>query len=159
MDRVRVVTDCAILDTSWLLEFYRVPGHSRKDRHTEVTAQARDDSRDDVFLTTPVIFEFANHLVHVKDGNRRRQLIERYCTHLTASLNDDGPWTVVADPGEGILLRAKTLIELAERFVRDSGQGNSLADISVIDLVGRLRRRGRKVQVLSFDPKLAAYSD
>lgn len=159
MDRVRVVTDCSILDTSWLLEFYRVPGHSTKDRHIEVTAQARDDLRDDVFLTIPVIFEFANHLVRVKDGSRRRQLIERYCTHLTESLNDDGPWTVVADTGEGILLRAETLIQLAGRFVCHSGPGNSLADISVIDLVSHLRQGGRKVQVLSFDPKLAALSD
>lgn len=158
MDSVSVVIDCAILDASWLLELYQVPGHSREDRLDEVTAEAGDRSLDDLFLTVPVIFEFANHLVRVKDGNRRRQLIERYCTSLTESLNDDGPWTVVADTGEGILLRAETLIELAERFVRDSGTGDSLADISVIDLVGRLRQRGRKVLVLSFDPKLAAYS-
>ncbi len=158
MDRVRVVTDCAILDTSWLLEFYRVPGHSREDRHAEVTAQASDDSLDDLFLTVPVIFEFANHLVRVASGNRRRQLIEKYDAQLTESLNDEVPWTVVADSGDGVLLRAETLIEMAKHFVQHSGRSHSLADISIIDLATDLQEQGRKVRIFTFDQQLASYA-
>ena len=30
------MTDLTILDTSWLLELYQVPGDSKKERHQEV---------------------------------------------------------------------------------------------------------------------------
>lgn len=148
---------CRILDTSWLLEFYAVPKHSRKPRHERAIAQAEDVSSGKMFVTLPVLFEFANHLVRVEPGGRRRKLIGQYRDDVTESLIET-PWTIVGEPDGGALLRADTLIELAGRFVSHSGRGYSLADISVIDLASRLQEQRRVVEILTFDRELAGYA-
>lgn len=159
MDRVRVVMiGCRILDTSWLLEFYAVPKHFKKPRHERAIAQAKEVSSGKMFVTLPVLFEFANHLVRVEPGGRRRKLIGQYRDNVTDSLKIETPWTIVGEPDGGALLRADTLIELADRFVSHSGKGYSLADISVIDLAARLQEQRRVVEILTFDRELAAYA-
>lgn len=112
-----------------------------------------------MLVTLPVLFELANHIVRVRDGNRRRRLAERYREDVAMSLIDDRPWTVVSDPENGVLLTAKTLLDLADRFVAQSGPGYSLADISILELARALRRQGLEVQVLTFDRDLESYSD
>lgn len=149
---------CRILDTSWLLEFYAVPKHSRKPRHERAIAQAEDVSSGKMFVTLPVLFEFANHFVRVEPGGRRRKLIGQYRDDVTESLRLETPWTIVGEPDGGALLRADTLIELADRFVSHSGRGYSLADISVIDLASRLQEQRRVVEILTFDRELAGYA-
>lgn len=112
-----------------------------------------------MLVTLPVLFELANHIVRVRDGNRRRQLAERYREDVAMSLTDDRPWTVVSDPENGVLLTAKTLLDLADRFVAQSGPAYSLADISILELARALRRQGLEVRVLTFDEEMESYSD
>ena len=153
------MTDWAILDTSWLLEPYQVPRHSQKDRYEEVLGQAREAAQGWMLVTVPVLFEFANHIVQVGDGDLRRCLITQYSEHVSTSLTDRAPWTVIPRSEDDILLRAKELAELADRFVELSGGGYSLADISIVDLTLQLRKRKQSVRILTFDKQLEAYSD
>ena len=153
------MTDYAILDTSWLLELYRVPGHSKKERQEEVLEQAKAAMQGRMLVTVPVLFEVANHIVRVRNGHHRRRLIKQYSEHLNSSLKDETPWTVVRRSPDDILLRTEDVIELASRFVKESGVGYSLADITIVDLALRLRDRKQSVRVLAFDKQLEAYSD
>lgn len=153
------MTDYAILDTSWLLELYQVPGHSKKGRHEEVLGQARAAMQGRMLVTVPVLFEMANHIVRIRNGHHRRRLIKQFSEHLNSSLKDETPWTVVRRSQDDILLRTEDLIELASRFVKESAVGYSLADISIVDLALHLRKGGQSVQVLAFDKQLVAYSD
>ena len=153
------MTDYAILDTSWLLELYRVPGHSKKERQEEVLGQARAAAEGRMLVTVPVLFEVANHMVRVRSGHHRRRLIKQYSEHLNSSLKDETPWTVVRPSQDDILLRTEDLIELASRFVKESSVGYSLADITIVDLALQLRKREQSVRVLAFDKQLEAYSD
>lgn len=152
------MTDCAILDASWLLELYQVPGDSKKARHKGVLLQAEAAARGRMLVTVPVLFEVANHIVHVRNGHHRRRLIKQYTEHLNTSLKNAIPWTVVRPSRDDILLRTEDLIELANRFVEASGTGYSLADISIVDLARRLQKRKQTVQILAFDKQLEAYS-
>lgn len=152
------MTQCAVLDTSWLLELYQVPGDSKQQRHASVLTQAAEAAKGRMLVTVPVLFEVANHIVHVRNGHERRKLIERYRDHVHASLEDDVPWTVVRALQDDILLRTQDLIELAGRFFDTSGVGYSLADISVIDVVRRLQEKGQEVRILAFDKQLEAYA-
>lgn len=111
-----------------------------------------------MFVTLPVLLEIANHIVRVEPGGIRRKLIWQYRDNIEDSLKTQTPWPIVGDPDGGALLRADTLIELADRFVAHSGKGYSLADISVIDLAARLREQRRVVEILTFDHELAAYA-
>ena len=158
MGRVPVVSEAAILDTSWLLELYKVPGDSNPQRFEGVREQAVVAAQGRMYATVPVLFEVANHIVHVRNGHRRRQLITRFGKEVSTSLGDEAPWTVARALQNDILLRSRDFIALADRFAEESSTGYSLADISIIDLAQRLRKRQLKVRILAFDKQLEAYA-
>lgn len=150
----------AILDTSWLLELYRVPGYSEESRFPHVTSKTRNILKAgcELFVTVPVLFEVASHITHVRDGNRRQRLGKRLLEDIEKSFARDSPWTIAALDGD-ILLRSEDLINLAGRFLREAGPNYSFANISVIDLATELRKRKRTVRILTFNEQLAAYSN
>ena len=160
MARVAVLRGVAILDTSWLLELYRVPGFFEESRTSHVRDEPARliDGQFELFATVPVLFEVASHITRVDRGHRRRALTKRLLKDIEGSINRDVPWTIVT-VGSDILLRSEDVVRLAERFLESSGPNYSFADISVIDLTTDLRRRGREVRILAFDGQLLAYSD
>ena len=160
MARVAVLSATAILDTSWLLELYRVPGYFDESRTLPVRNQtaALVKAKRELFVTVPVLFEAASHITHVRDGHRRRTLGEWLRDDITSSIDRDSPWTI-ATVGRGILFRSQDVLRLAEQFFESSGPNYSFADISIIDLASMLRRPGRTVKILAFDEQLKSYSD
>ncbi len=160
MARVAGLSGAAILDTSWLLELYRVPGYFKESRTAAVQTQTADliDARYELFVTVPVLFEVASHINHVRDGRRRRSLAQRLSDDIASSIGRERPWTIAAS-GPELLLRSQDLIRLARRFLASSGPNYSFADISIIDLAEALRGPGRTVRILAFDTQLASYSD
>ena len=159
MAEVPVLSGIAILDTSWLLELYRVPGYCEKSRFRSVREKTGGiiEAGGELFVTVPVLFEVANHITPVRDGRRRRTLREKFRDDVKRSLDGSGPWTIVAT-GKDILLRSKDVIRLAERFLQTSGENYSFANISIVDLAATLQGKNRTVEILSFNERLAAYS-
>ena len=149
----------AILDTSWLLELYRVPGYCKGSRFPRVQRETRDviAGRGELLVTVPVLFEVANHVTHVRDGSRRRRLNERFRDDVRQSIDGFGPWTIITT-GKDVLLRSEDLIRLADRFLQVSGENYFFADISIIDLAATLQGKNRTVETLTFDEQLEAYS-
>ena len=162
MARVAVLSNAAILDTSWLDELYRVPGYFNNSRTSRVLTQTAKfvNPGHELFVTVPVLFEVASHITRVSDGNRRRSLADRLRNDIHGSLNQDTPWTIAVVSSD-ILLRSQDVLELADKFLKSSGPNLSFADISVIDLATELRRPSKeiKVKIFTFDNQLAAYSD
>lgn len=160
MARIAILIDIAIIDTSWLLELYRVPGHYKESRTAQVRAKTGElvETKCELFVTVPVLFELANHIVRVDDGNRRRTLAERLLNDIRDAIHHDSPW-IIATVSTDILLRSHDVLELAERFLTSSGPNYSFADISIIDLANQLRRLAKVVKILAFDEQLEAYSD
>ena len=160
MARVAVLSGAAILDTSWLLELYRVPGYFEESRTLPVRTETAESvaAGRELFVTVPVLFEVASHITHVRAGRRRRIHGERLRDDIGSSVDRDSPWTI-ATVGSEILLRSEDVMRLAERFLESSGPNYSFADISIIDLAAELRRSGRMVKILAFDQQLASYSD
>ena len=143
MARVTGLSSAAILDTSWLLELYRVPGYSKESRtdsvRTETTALV--NAGCELFTTIPVLFEVASHITHVRDGRHRHTLGKRLRDNIKSSIDREMPWTI-ATVGREILFRSEDVIRLAERFLESSGPNYSFADISIIDLAAELRQPG-----------------
>ena len=150
----------AILDTSWLLELYRVPGYFDESRTLEVRNETAGivKAGGNLFVTVPVLFEVASHITHVPDGNRRRCLGKRLLEDIKKSFARDGPWTIVALDGN-VLLRSEDVVRLANRFLQETGPNYSFANISIIDLATELRKRNYSFEILTFNGRLAAYSD
>ena len=159
MAGIPVLSGIAILDTSWLLELYRVPGYCKKSRFCSVQEKTGGiiNAGGELLVTVPVLFEVANHVTHVRDGRRRRELNKRFRDDVNQSIDGFGPWTIVAT-GKDVLLRSEDLIRLADRFLQASGENYSFADISIIDLAVTLQGKNRMVEILTFDGQLAAYS-
>ena len=156
------MSNAAILDTSWLLELYKVPGYFKESR-TPVVHEETDrllKAGWELFVTAPVLFEVASHINHVRDGGRRHTLGEGCIRTLSVPFNAATLWTI-ASFGPQILLRSQDILRLAARFLESTGPNYSFADISIIDLAEALRRPlgGRAVKILAFDQQLIAYSD
>lgn len=149
----------AILDTSWLVELYRVPGCFDKSRTSQVHTETAEfvDAGGELFVTVPALFEVASHITRVSDGDRRRALAERLHNDIRDSLDEDSPWTIVA-VGSDILLRAQDVLNLAGRFLKSTGPNYSFADISIIDLARELQQQSKAVKIFAFDAQLQSYS-
>ena len=160
MARVAVLSGAAILDTSWLLELYRVPRYFKESRTLPVRTETAEliEAKCELFVTVPVLFEVASHITHVRDGGRRRTLGQKLRDDITTSISRESPWTITT-VGRNILFRSQDVIRLAERFFESSGPNYSFADISIIDLATELRRSSRAVKILAFDEQLVSYSD
>jgi len=160
MALVVVLSGVAILDTSWLLELYRVPGYFKESRTLPVRTETADlvKAKCELFVTVPVLFEVASHITHVRDGRRRRTLSEKLRDDVTSSIDRESPWTLTT-VGRKILFRSQDVIQLAERFLESSGPNYSFADISIIDLAAELRQPERMIKILTFDGQLLSYSD
>lgn len=160
MARVAVLSGVAILDTSWLLELYRVPGYFKESRTLPVRTETAGliEAGCELFVTVPVLFEVASHITHVRDGRRRHTLGEKLRDDIISSFKRESPWTI-ATVGRNILFRSQDVIRLAQRFLESSGPNYSFADISIIDLATELRPPGRSVKILAFDEQLVSYSD
>ena len=160
MARVAVLSGVAILDTSWLLELYRVPDYFKKSRTDQIRTDTAEliEAKCELFVTVPVLFEVASHITHVRNGGRRRTLGKRLRDDITSSIDCESPWTI-ATVGREILFRPQDVIHLVERFLESTGPNYSFANISIIDLATELRRPGRAVKILAFNEQLAAYSD
>ena len=130
MARVTVLSGTAILDTSWLLELYRVPGYFKESRTDPVRTETAEliETKYELFVTVPVLFEVASHITHVRNGGRRRTLGKRLRDDITRSIDRESPWTITA-VGREILFRSQDIIQLAERFLESSGPNYSFADI------------------------------
>ena len=154
------MSGAAILDTSWLLELYRVPGYFNESRTLRVLTETANlvEAGGELFVTVPALFEVSSHVTHVRDGRRRRTLAGRLRDDIRSSFDRESPWTITA-VGSDILLRSDDVMKLAERFLESSGPNYSFADISIIDLAAELRRSGKTVKILAFDQQLEAYSD
>ena len=157
---IAVLSDAAILDMSWLLELYQVPGYFDESRTPFVLTETAEliDARCELVVTVPVLFEVASHITHVRDGRRRRSLGEKLRDDITSSIERERPW-MVATVGRNVLFRSEDVIRLAERFLESSGPNYSFANISIIDLAAELRRQGQEVKILTFHERLASYAD
>ena len=160
MAQVTGLSGTAILDTSWLLELYRVPGDFKESRTDPVLTKTAElvDAGFELLVTVPVLFEVASHITRVRNGRRRHTLGKKLRDDITSSIKRESPWTITT-VGRNILFRSQDVIRLAERFLESSGPNYSFADISIIDLATELRRPGRTVKILAFDEQLVSYSD
>ena len=118
MARIVVLSGVAILDTSWLLELYRVPGHFDESRTLPVRNQTTEliDAGFRLFVTVPVLFEVASHITRVNSGQRRRELSKRLRDDIESAIDRESPWTI-ATVGSEILLRSEDILRLAKRFL------------------------------------------
>lgn len=147
----RRVTSIYVIDTSYLLEIYRVPGHSSQSFHKAVKVRLRKavEAEARLYAPFPVIFELANHIAHVTDGTRRIALAKKLSEDIRSSAKSGIPWVITAQgPRQSVLLELSSLLKLTQDFETTyAAQGLGLSDIAVTKQAETLARRYPKFAV------------
>ena len=147
-----------VIDTSYLLEIFAVPGHSTREARDEIknrfAAAAKSGAR--LYVTIPSIYELANHISHVSNGNVRRSLAEQVRDTVLSSLDNGTPWTII--PSQQLDTFKSLIVSFVNNHVI---QGIDLSDSTLIDEARRLkdttyRGPGWRVHIWTKDRKLKA---
>ena len=149
-----------VIDTSYLLELFDVPGCStqkaREEIKIRIAAAAQSGAR--LYVTVPCIYELANHIADVLDGNKRRSLAEQVRDTVLSSLDDGTPWTII--PSQKLDIFKNLIVSFVDNPVIQKGVG--LSDSTLIDEAHRLKRdryqrRGSPVHIWTKDKALKAW--
>lgn len=133
-----------VVDTSYLLELYRVDGCCQDDAHLSVSQKFRENiETGQFFVPIAVLFELANHIADIHDPQRRRSLADKLRTDIGSSVSEQTPWVVThATDAQGLDDLLSALNESATRFADEfSAQKLGLTDTTVILEAERLRRK------------------
>ncbi len=147
-----------VIDTSYLLELYAIPGKSTPDAVSEIRNRLRSAaaSRSPLYITVPSIYELAKHIVRIPDGNQRRRYAVHVKNDVLSSLKEGTPWNVIPSR------QFDTLGQLVSSFVENHiHEGIDLTDGTVIDEARRLRQErykgpGWRVHIWTTDGRLKA---
>ena len=63
-----------VVDTSYLVELYKTPAKWAENRNAEAVRKITaiiEENINPLFVTAPMLFEFARHVAQVADGNKR----------------------------------------------------------------------------------------
>lgn len=147
-----------VIDTSYLLELYAVPGKSTKESITEIRKRllSAAELRSPLYVTVPSIYELAKHIVRIRDGEVRREFAIRMRDDVLSSLDGGSPWTVI--PSRRLDALGQLVSSFVENHIHD---GIDLADGTLIDEARRLRRErysgpGWRVHIWTTDGRLKA---
>ena len=148
-----------VIDTSYLLELFAVPSHSTKEATDEIrsrfAAAAKSGAR--LYVPVPSIYELANHISHVSDGNVRWSLAKVVQKYVLSSLDDGTPWIII--PSQQLDTFKKLIVSFVDNHV---SQKIGLSDSTLIDEACRLKRdryggSGWRVHIWTKDRGLKAY--
>jgi hypothetical protein len=131
------MTTAYVIDTSYLLELFRVPGDSNEPAIEEVTRRYVEavNSRARLYVPIPCLFELANHIADVPDGNRRHRLANSLTQQVKAAVEDpEAEWVLVS--GHKSQEVSSLWSEFARRYAQ---QGIGLTDTSTIEVARRLK--------------------
>ena len=147
-----------VIDTSYLLELYAIPGKSTPEAITEVRKRllSAAESGSPLYVTVPSIYELAKHIVRIRDGNQRRRYAVHVKNDVLSSIEEGTPWNVI--PSQQLDALGKQVSSFVENHIHD---GIDLADGTLIDEARRLRRErysgsGRHVHIWTKDRNLKA---
>ena len=89
-----------VIDTSYLLELYAVPGHSTQEAVDEIRSRFKDAVKQNarLYVTVPSIYELANHIAGVSNGNARWSLAKKLQDDILDSLDKAEPWMIIPSP-------------------------------------------------------------
>ena len=126
-----------VIDTSYLLELFAVPGCSTEDAVVKVRNRVADAARNGarLYVTVPSVYELAKHISDVRDGDRRSSLASQVRDAVLSSINGGAPWSVV--PSKQLEVFKDLIVSFADNHVR---QGIDLSDGTLIDEARRLKR-------------------
>ena len=147
-----------IIDTSYLLEMFRVPGLSNTNDVLKIRKryEEAENNKCRFIVPVPCIFELGNHISRIKDGNKRKELAKSVYDSVKSSIEQNNPWNIT--PSIGLKELPQFFKVFEEKYV---SQKISLTDSIVIQEAIRLKKKYKKydypVHIWTKDNDLKAY--
>jgi hypothetical protein len=132
-----------VIDASYLVEYYKVGKHWSKKNFEEISKRIEEAviTDCDLYVPIPVIYETANHIAGVKDGNHRRKIAKLFCDNIQTSCTDDSPFFIIPyKEFESIQILTANLLAFSEENIQ---RKISLTDTTVIHFANKLKQECR----------------
>jgi hypothetical protein len=150
-------TRVLVIDTSYLLELFKVPRFSTEKSVLEIRKRHKEAINEGcrLYVPVPCIFELADHIADVKEGSLRKKIAQNFLETLNSSITEYIPWIIT--PVE-VLNRLPGLCSI---FVSQyAPESIGLTDTTIIDEANRLRSKysglGYQVHIWTKDSSLKA---
>lgn len=131
-----------LLDTSYLLELFRVPHDSVEGYHISAKAlmvQAIEQGYD-LYCTLGVLYEVANHIVDVKNVEVQRRLATEFQEMVTLAWAENSPFSIVPNSSSAeILEEFSSLPDLCVKYKETLRQGLSLVDCTIVEVASKIK--------------------
>ncbi len=127
-----------VIDTSYLLELYQVPGCFDKTAHAVIKARFKMaiEQKSERYVPFPVILEMANHIAHGRDGVARKKLAKLFVDHILQSFDKGQPFVITP------ALDEESLKRLLQQFAAEFAHKRvGLTDTSIISEANRLKQK------------------
>lgn len=133
-----------VLDTSYLLELYGVPGFSDVAAKVEIRSRFAAANREGVifFVPLPCLLELANHVADCRGGALREKLLRLLADDVRTSRSGKGPWTVTPADLDVLDQLVDSLPDELARTGRKQ-RGFGLTDAYTAHEAARLKQRER----------------
>jgi len=152
-----IITNVFIIDTSYLLELFKVPGFSRKLAGEEIRKRhaIAIETNSRLYVPLPCIFELADRVSKIDDGNHRNKLGKEVYKTIKTSAEESIPWLITPPIEIGFL--PELFEECVKKYMKE---GIGLTDTCVIHEADRLKKKyssfNYKVHIWTKDEHLKA---
>jgi len=149
-----------LIDTSYLIELYKIPGESGESAIQEIHMRFEIAiiNKSRLYVPLPCIFELGNHIAKIQDGRGRRELAQKLFLDVKDSVETSKPWITLpsVEIGEALRRLCKAFSENYQRL------RIGLTDSFIIEEANRLKRDqdnkfGFKVHIWTKDKALKTY--
>jgi hypothetical protein len=154
-----------VVDTNYWVELFKIPLRYTETKHLAIKDKFTwaIEQKATLYFPLPCVYELANHIAHVKDGNKRQDLANQLYKivkdetvtdkTVTARRLPIPPIPIVVTPACAV----NELSVFIERFKDEYvAQGIGLADAAVIDAARHLKNPNNQVYIWTLDISIKA---
>jgi predicted nucleic acid-binding protein len=156
-------TTALLIDTSYLVELFKVPGKFKPDFAERVRKRFGEavNAGHRLYVPFPVVFEVANHIAGVRDGGSRKRLANLLANTVRSCVESANPW-IITPASEDILYDLSELLRLCDVYAREMAvQSIGLSDTAIIEearrLKGKYNQSEDRVHIWTRDEALKAH--
>jgi predicted nucleic acid-binding protein len=161
MVRVFLMITHIVVDTSYWLELFKVPGHFKASNHNEIKLYFKTaiQNKYRLYIPIPVLFELANHIAHINNGGQRRNLASQFSKTVKKGITIEEPSLNII-PSMAFTVAnelSQKLEDFVDRFELEFvQQGLGFTDVSIILDAENLKNDRNIVHIWTLDTELKA---
>ena len=139
-----------VVDTSYWVELLKIPKRFSEEKHLAIREKFAwaVERKATLYFPLPCVYELANHIAHVRNGNARRNLAEQLYQTVTVQ-----QLPIVVTPACAVNELSVFIEHFKNEYVT---QGIGLADAAVIDAARHLKNPNNQVHIWTLEATIKA---